>query len=95
MIVLFCFVLIFFPVSTKRSLEHWAGSGSVGGEQINRQASTSPVRSGLISMAAAASPPPASPSSSNASGRKKMVSPGFAIFNFNSVCSISFNFVVK
>jgi hypothetical protein len=73
-----------FSASTKRSHECWAsggggGSGGVVGEQIHRQASTSPVRPGLVSMA---SPAPASPSSSNASVRKKMVSPVFQSFIF-------------
>ncbi|XP_039010774.1 protein TIME FOR COFFEE-like isoform X2 [Hibiscus syriacus] len=61
--------------STKRSHE-WASSagavGVVGGEHIHRQASTSPVRTGVAGMLASPSPAPASPSSSNASVRKKM-----------------------
>ncbi|XP_039033988.1 protein TIME FOR COFFEE-like isoform X2 [Hibiscus syriacus] len=61
--------------STKRSHE-WASSacavGVVGGEHIHRQASTSPVRTGLAGMLTSPSPAPASPSSSNASVRKKM-----------------------
>ncbi|MFQ6627613.1 hypothetical protein Gotur_005390 [Gossypium turneri] len=63
--------------STKRSHE-WASSsgavGLVGGEQIHRQASTSPVRTGVAGMITLPSPAPASPSSSNATMRKKMVS---------------------
>ncbi|KAL4387567.1 hypothetical protein GQ457_09G019080 [Hibiscus cannabinus] len=61
--------------STKRSHE-WAASGGavgvVGGEHINRQSSTSPVRTGVAGMLTSPSPAPASPSSSNASVRKKM-----------------------
>ncbi|KAL4386270.1 hypothetical protein GQ457_09G018970 [Hibiscus cannabinus] len=60
--------------STKRSHE-WAASGGavgvVGGEHINRQSSTSPVRTGVAGMLTSPSPAPASPSS-NASVRKKM-----------------------
>lgn len=86
-------VCLFVSASTKRSHESWAGGsggggGVVGGEQIHRQASTSPVRhTGLVSMAAA-SPAPASPSSSNASVRKKMVSPELLTSNlfFDSLC---------
>ncbi|CAA7387979.1 unnamed protein product [Spirodela intermedia] len=55
----------------KRSHEHWV-SGSSGnggaGEQLRRQASTSPSRQ----IHAAAAPAPTSPSSSNASVRKRM-----------------------
>lgn len=75
------FYLFVSAASTKRSHECWVGVGGVGGEQILRQASTSPVRPGLVSMTTAPSPAPASPSSSNASVRKKMVSP---IFDFSS-----------
>ncbi|KAB2009448.1 hypothetical protein ES319_D10G167400v1 [Gossypium barbadense] len=61
--------------STKRSHE-WASSsgavGLVGGEQIHRQASISPVRTGVAGMITLPSPAPASPSSSNATMRKKM-----------------------
>ncbi|TYI06119.1 hypothetical protein ES332_A10G135600v1 [Gossypium tomentosum] len=61
--------------STKRSHE-WASSGGgvglVGGDQIHRQASTSPVRTGVAGMITSPSPAPASPSSSNATMRKKM-----------------------
>ncbi|XWS08992.1 hypothetical protein CRYUN_Cryun40dG0047700 [Craigia yunnanensis] len=61
--------------STKRSHE-WSSSGGgvgvIGGEQIHRQASTSPVRTGVAGMLTSPSPAPASPSSSNASMRKKM-----------------------
>ncbi|KAE8726432.1 protein TIME FOR COFFEE-like isoform X3 [Hibiscus syriacus] len=61
--------------STKRSHE-WASSagavGVVGGEHIHRQASTSPVRTGVAGMLTSPSPVSASPSSSNASARKKM-----------------------
>eukprot|EP00257_Ricinus_communis_P015419 XP_015573332.1 protein TIME FOR COFFEE [Ricinus communis] len=62
--------------STKRSHE-WASSCGVGGggEQIHRQASTSPVRSSGPAMlaSASASPAPVSPPSScNASVKKKM-----------------------
>ncbi|GMI69951.1 TIME FOR COFFEE [Hibiscus trionum] len=61
--------------STKRSHE-WATSGgavgAVGGEHIHRQASTSPVSTGVAGMLTSPSPAPASPSSSNASVRKKM-----------------------
>ncbi|PPR96129.1 hypothetical protein GOBAR_AA24540 [Gossypium barbadense] len=61
--------------STKRSHE-WASSsgavGLVGGDQIHRQASTSPVRTGVAGMITLPSPAPASPSSSNATMRKKM-----------------------
>ncbi|XP_031398035.1 protein TIME FOR COFFEE [Punica granatum] len=65
--------------STKRSHEWLSSSGHVAvgsaGEQILRQASTSPVRSSLAAMAA--SPVrPVSPSSSNASARKKMKANG-------------------
>lgn len=72
----------FFPASTKRSHE-WASSGGIVGEPINRQASTSPVRPSLSSMAAAAaaSPAPVSPSSSNPSlMRKKLVGDGVSHF---------------
>lgn len=72
--------LFLFAASTKRSHECWASSGGVAAEQIHRQASTSPVRSGGPSVAAmlasaSASPAPVSPSSSNASVKKKLVSP--------------------
>ncbi|GAV90509.1 hypothetical protein CFOL_v3_33918 [Cephalotus follicularis] len=63
--------------STKRSHDSWVSSG---GEQIQRQASTSPVRptvSGILSSPAQAPIlTPASPSSSNASVRKKMKANG-------------------
>lgn len=70
--------------STKRSHE-WASSGggvgSIGGEQIHHQASTSPARTGVAGMLSTQSPVPASPpSSSNASMRKKMVSLPIIIF---------------
>ncbi|PPD98989.1 hypothetical protein GOBAR_DD03988 [Gossypium barbadense] len=65
----------FVEASTKRSHE-WASSsgavGLVGGEQIHRQASISPVRTGVAGMITLPSPAPASPSSSNATMRKKM-----------------------
>ncbi|XP_017610760.1 protein TIME FOR COFFEE-like isoform X2 [Gossypium arboreum] len=63
--------------ATKRSHE-WASSGGgggvgvLGGEQIHRQASTSPVRTGVTGALTSPSPAPASPSSSSASMRKKM-----------------------
>ncbi|XP_031272100.1 protein TIME FOR COFFEE [Pistacia vera] len=58
--------------STKRSHECWTSSGGVvgGGEQIHRQASSSPVRTSVTTVLA--TPAPASPSSSNFSVRKKM-----------------------
>ncbi|KAL5785510.1 hypothetical protein ACOSQ2_007902 [Xanthoceras sorbifolium] len=58
--------------SIKRSHECWSSSAGVlgGGEQIHRQASTSPVRPSVTAVLA--TPAPASPSSSNASVRKKM-----------------------
>ncbi|KAJ9700315.1 hypothetical protein PVL29_005893 [Vitis rotundifolia] len=61
--------------STKRSHECWtSGVAGVPGEQIHRQASTSPVRPNLAASTAAvaASPASISPSSSNVSIRKKM-----------------------
>ncbi|GLT76824.1 hypothetical protein SLA2020_484600 [Shorea laevis] len=60
--------------STKRSHECWSSSGAgvIGGEQVHRQASTSPVRPGGPGILASPPPAPASPSSSNASVRKKM-----------------------
>nr|XP_010923402.1 protein TIME FOR COFFEE isoform X3 [Elaeis guineensis] len=54
--------------STKRSHECWVSGGSGSGEQIPRQASTSPSR------LSPASTTQISPSSSNASARKKMMS---------------------
>ncbi|XAR57209.1 hypothetical protein NMG60_11025267 [Bertholletia excelsa] len=57
--------------STKRSNEYYISGGGVGGDQIHRQASTSPVRPNLVSTSTP-SPAPLSPSSSNASVRKKM-----------------------
>ncbi|XP_039066871.1 protein TIME FOR COFFEE-like isoform X2 [Hibiscus syriacus] len=62
--------------STKRFHE-WASSGGgavgvVGGEHIHRQASTSPVRTGVAAMLTSPSLAPASPSSSNVSARKKI-----------------------
>ncbi|GLT78490.1 hypothetical protein SLA2020_500230 [Shorea laevis] len=60
---------------TKRSHECWqssGGAGVIGGEQIHRQASTSPVRPVVAGILASPPPAPASPSSSNASVRKKM-----------------------
>uniref|UniRef100_A0A5B7AP23 Protein TIME FOR COFFEE n=1 Tax=Davidia involucrata TaxID=16924 RepID=A0A5B7AP23_DAVIN len=57
--------------STKRSHECWTSGSGVGGEQIHRQASTSPVRPNLTPMPSPA-PDGVSPSSSNASVRKKM-----------------------
>lgn len=82
MILRFCFrfvgcnlsiLFILFPVyavSTKRSHECWTSSGG-GGEQIHRQASSSPVRTSVATVLT--TPAPASPSS-NFSVRKKMVS---------------------
>ncbi|KAJ8766327.1 hypothetical protein K2173_022386 [Erythroxylum novogranatense] len=63
--------------SAKRSHDCWASNGGVGTEQINRQASSSPVRSTgpcvtTVLASASASPAPVSPSSSNASVKKKM-----------------------
>ncbi|KAE8665593.1 vacuole membrane protein 1-like [Hibiscus syriacus] len=62
--------------STKRSHEWASGGGGavgvVGGEHIHRQASTSPVRTGVAGMLTSPSPAPASPSSSNVSARKKI-----------------------
>ncbi|XP_044499764.1 protein TIME FOR COFFEE isoform X2 [Mangifera indica] len=55
-------------VSTKRSHECWTSSGG-GGEQIHRQASSSPVRTSVATVLT--TPAPASPSS-NFSVRKKM-----------------------
>ncbi|PKA58247.1 Protein time for coffee [Apostasia shenzhenica] len=52
--------------SVKRSPECWVSGGGAGGEQVHRQASTSPARPSPPSTA------PVSPSSSNASVRKKM-----------------------
>ncbi|XP_022721738.1 protein TIME FOR COFFEE-like isoform X3 [Durio zibethinus] len=58
--------------STKRFHEWTSSGGGIGGEQIHRQASTSPVRTGVAGMLTSPSPAPTSPSSSNASMRKKM-----------------------
>uniref|UniRef100_A0A5B7ASJ5 Protein TIME FOR COFFEE n=1 Tax=Davidia involucrata TaxID=16924 RepID=A0A5B7ASJ5_DAVIN len=58
--------------STKRSHESWISGNGVGGDQIHRQPSTSPVRPNLASTSTTPSPAPISPSSSNASLRKKM-----------------------
>ncbi|CAM8918263.1 unnamed protein product [Rhodiola kirilowii] len=58
--------------STKRAHDCWASgsAGIIGGDQLHRQASTSPARSSLVS--ATASPSRISPPSSNISARKKM-----------------------
>ncbi|KAF7837274.1 protein TIME FOR COFFEE isoform X2 [Senna tora] len=58
--------------STKRLHECWASNGGIMGEQIHRQTSTSPVRTGVAAIGMGLSPSPASPSSSNASVRKKI-----------------------
>lgn len=58
--------------STKRSHEWPSSCGVVGGDQIHRQASTSPVRPATSSMAA---PSPSSPSSSHASAVRKKLKP--------------------
>lgn len=75
LVLLICFCCL-LPASTKRSHECWATSAAsvIGGEQILRQASTSPVQAGAAGMLSSPSPAPPSPSSSNASMRKKMVS---------------------
>ncbi|XP_057475867.1 protein TIME FOR COFFEE-like isoform X2 [Actinidia eriantha] len=57
--------------STKRSHECLVSGGGLTGEQIHRQASTSPVRPSLASTSTP-SPAPVSPSSSNVSVRKKL-----------------------
>lgn len=57
--------------STKRSHECWVSGSSVAGEQIYRQASTSPVRPS-VPAPPTSSQAPVSPSSSNVSVRKKM-----------------------
>lgn len=89
--------LFVFAASTKRSHE-WASSCGVGGggEQIHRQASTSPVRSSGPAMlaSASASPAPVSPPSScNASVKKKMVSQSIKSpdFDFDGVVLIGFD----
>ncbi|XP_062108374.1 protein TIME FOR COFFEE isoform X2 [Humulus lupulus] len=58
-------------VSTKRSHE-WSSAIGIVGEQIHRQASTSPVRPSVSAVPTAGSQAPVSPSSSNASVRKKL-----------------------
>ncbi|XP_031112798.1 protein TIME FOR COFFEE isoform X3 [Ipomoea triloba] len=66
-------------VHPKRSHD-WISSGSGGscgvGDQIHRQASTSPVRQGPVSTSTPSPAPPLSPSSSNASGRRKIKANG-------------------
>ncbi|CAA2967309.1 Hypothetical predicted protein [Olea europaea subsp. europaea] len=64
--------------STKRSHDGVSSSsnnngGVAGGEQIFRQASTSPARQGLASTSAPSPSAPMSPSSSNVSIRKKLL----------------------
>lgn len=74
-----------FSASTKRSHEWPSSCGVVGGDQIHRQASTSPVRPATSSMAA---PSPSSPSSSHASAvRKKLVGLQFHQFDL-FLCSV-------
>ena len=59
-------------------------------EQIHRQASTSPVRTGVAAGGMGPTPSPASPSSSNASVRKKAVSVCLTVFfwRFVSFCRL-------
>ncbi|KAF4367863.1 hypothetical protein G4B88_003342 [Cannabis sativa] len=62
-------------VSTKRSHE-WSSAIGIVGEQVHRQASTSPVRPSVSAVPTVGCQTPVSPSSSNASVRKKLKSNG-------------------